>query len=548
LTCLAFALWAPRLAGPLDLRFDAGVYYITGTALAEGKGYRLLNEPGEIEAIQYPPGLPLMVAGFQRVLGTSDPAIIGRWLRITYCALFLLYVPLVYLLACQYLRQPYALLAALGTTISQHTYFLSDLLFAELPFAVAGVGFVLCLQSSGKLSRYGGSSVLAVLAYSLRAAGIALLAAWIAQSLFARRWKEAAFAAAVSLALVVSWQTYVANVKASPEYEHPAYAYQRAPYQFYNVTYFENILLADPFTPQRGLLSAGAMVARVGRNLLYAPLYVGEVVTASHSFWETAVRNSQHRAGIDVVSPQCVAIPIYVAGAVALLGLAILFVRGITFVPLYIAATLAMVSVTPWPEQMMRYLTPMIPFIAIVFGCGVSSVRSWCASRPGSRVCRGLSLAATGMMVMALGVESANVFQTFRHRWREGATVVETGERTGPRLFYYGPKWAAFDRSLVWLQEHAVAGTTLATTHPQRAYMMTGLKAIMPPYESDPAEAQRMLDAVPIEYVVVDNLDELGAVRDYAARCLATNRTKWREVYVDRSGGTIVYQRLKADR
>ena len=60
---VAAALWVPRLTGPIDLRYDAGVYYTLGTALAEGRGYRLLNEPGEIEAIQYPPLLPLIVAG-----------------------------------------------------------------------------------------------------------------------------------------------------------------------------------------------------------------------------------------------------------------------------------------------------------------------------------------------------------------------------------------------------------------------------------------------------------------------------------------------------
>ena len=46
LVALATALWLPRLRGPLDLRYDAGVYYILGTSLAEGRGYRLLSEPG----------------------------------------------------------------------------------------------------------------------------------------------------------------------------------------------------------------------------------------------------------------------------------------------------------------------------------------------------------------------------------------------------------------------------------------------------------------------------------------------------------------------
>ena len=55
LLALNTALWAPRAYGPIELRWDAGVYYVLGTSLAEGKGYRLLNEPGEIRAVKYPP-------------------------------------------------------------------------------------------------------------------------------------------------------------------------------------------------------------------------------------------------------------------------------------------------------------------------------------------------------------------------------------------------------------------------------------------------------------------------------------------------------------
>jgi hypothetical protein len=40
-----------------------------------------LDEPGEIEAIQYPPLVPLIVAAHQRVLGTSDPLKVGSWKR-----------------------------------------------------------------------------------------------------------------------------------------------------------------------------------------------------------------------------------------------------------------------------------------------------------------------------------------------------------------------------------------------------------------------------------------------------------------------------------
>ena len=74
---LAIMLWLPRLTGPIDLRWDAGVYYLLGTSLATGHGYRILSEPGSPEAVQYPPLLPVVVALFERALGSIVPAVIG---------------------------------------------------------------------------------------------------------------------------------------------------------------------------------------------------------------------------------------------------------------------------------------------------------------------------------------------------------------------------------------------------------------------------------------------------------------------------------------
>src|SRR3954452_5090356 len=88
---LCIVLWIPRLNGPIDLRWDAGVYYVLGTSLATGHGYRMLSEPGSPEAIQYPPLLPAFVALHQRVLGSTDPAVVGPWLRSSFAALFLGY-------------------------------------------------------------------------------------------------------------------------------------------------------------------------------------------------------------------------------------------------------------------------------------------------------------------------------------------------------------------------------------------------------------------------------------------------------------------------
>src|SRR5881275_2079731 len=88
---VAILLWAPRLSGPIDLRWDAGVYYVLGTSLATGLGYRILSEPGAPEALQYPPLLPAIVALHEEVLGSTDPLVVAPWLRRSYAVLYLIY-------------------------------------------------------------------------------------------------------------------------------------------------------------------------------------------------------------------------------------------------------------------------------------------------------------------------------------------------------------------------------------------------------------------------------------------------------------------------
>src|SRR5207249_9400317 len=89
------------------------------------------------------------------------------------------------------------------------------------------------------------SGFLGVAAYLLRTAGLALLLAWIAESLIRRRFRQAAFRAAVAALPVLLWQVHIWRVIASDEYNRPAYAYQRADYQYANVTYGKNSGLVD---------------------------------------------------------------------------------------------------------------------------------------------------------------------------------------------------------------------------------------------------------------------------------------------------------------
>src|SRR3982751_5920334 len=50
----ALTSWVPRGGGPIDLRWDGGAYYILGTSLVEGDGYRMRSEPGGLPSSLHP--------------------------------------------------------------------------------------------------------------------------------------------------------------------------------------------------------------------------------------------------------------------------------------------------------------------------------------------------------------------------------------------------------------------------------------------------------------------------------------------------------------
>ena len=219
---LALLLWAPRLSGPIDLRWDAGVYYLLGTSLAKGEGYRIASEPGSPEALQYPPLLPALVALHQWALATTDPAIVAPRLRGSYAALFVIYSLVVLALAKRYLSPGFALAATALCLLHIMTIFLSDLLFAELPFAVISVVFVLVaargLPMSRAWVRETVSFALATAGFFLRTMGVVLLAAWVMEALIRRRWQLAVGRGALALIPIIVWQAHMARVRASDEY------------------------------------------------------------------------------------------------------------------------------------------------------------------------------------------------------------------------------------------------------------------------------------------------------------------------------------------
>src|SRR5690242_17625862 len=174
-------------------------------------------------------------------MGTTNYFRVGCALRITYFVLSGLFLMMAYALARSLLSPGYAALLGGIIALSFYSFLeLSDILYAEMPFAVAATGFLLSQENSHRRFFSFASGVFGIAAYLLRTAGLALLVAWIAESLIRRRFRQAAIRLLISTLPVLLWQGHIWRISHSSEYLHPAYSYQRADYYYPNVSYAQN--------------------------------------------------------------------------------------------------------------------------------------------------------------------------------------------------------------------------------------------------------------------------------------------------------------------
>jgi hypothetical protein len=516
LLTVVLLLWTPRLHGPIDLRWDGAVYYVLGTSLAEGRGYRLLNEPGEVEAVQYPPVLPALVAAVQMIAGTSDSVRVGHALRLLFLAFSLAYVAASYVLARRMLAPGLSLLAGALVALHFNTLFLSDLCYTEIPFGLVTVLFVLAARS-GSLALTGALGAIGVL---LRSSGLALFAAWVGEALVRRRLRQAALRAAIAAVPILAWQAHVSRVATSPQYLQPAYEYQRAAYQYSNVTYAENLSLVDPFQPERGRISPGGLAVRSVRNAAYMPQRLGEAVSAFRSDWQTALRLDAH----GLAGTATIRAPLLLLGLAVLAGLAGLAGRGEWLLPLVVVTSLALVSTAPWPQQFPRYLASLTPLLAVGLGVALDG-------RGSGRRSRLTRAVLVPVVVGALAMQVFVVAESFAAKHSPVEYLDRSGSRASVRLFFYGPAWRSFDEALQWLRARTDPAAVVATAEPHVAFQRTGRKAVLPPMEADVEEAQRLLDTVPVAYLVIDEGQTLDIASRYGEPVVRAYPERWELVY-----------------
>jgi hypothetical protein len=108
-------------------------------------------------------------------------------------------------------------------------------------------------------------------------------------------------------------------------------------------------------------------------------------------------------------------------------------------------------------------------------------------------------------------------------------------------LFSHDRSWQAFEEAANWIDAHARPDAIVATTAPHFLYLLTGLRTVIPPMEPDPAHARRLIEAVPISYVIIDELKFLDMSRRYARPAVEGDPLGWHPVHS--INGTQIYER-----
>ena len=99
------------------------------------------------------------------------------------------------------------------------------------------------------------------------------------------------------------------------------------------------------------------------------------------------------------------------------------------------------------------------------------------------------------------------------------------------KVLNYGREWHSLDYAFEWVRKNAPPAAVVGTIVPHLAYLRTGHKAVLPPFESNPEVASRLLDEVPVSYLVLDTFGRPGTTERYTAPIIAGRTHEWQLVF-----------------
>jgi hypothetical protein len=291
------------------------------------------------------------------------------------------------------------------------------------------------------------------------------------------------------------------------------------------------------------MLSPQLLAKRIAGNLLYMPASLGATVSVGSEWLRNGLKRVNKHFGALRVPLWLVEVPLALLGALVLLGLVLLTLRGEWLIVLYVAGSIGLICLTPWPTEVIRYTWPLIPLLSLALFTTLIEIRNRLSKvAPKMRSSAGVAFVTAvvfGVFSMQLVVLGRSYAKSAKASYK-----TKTGQQQEYRLFFYTEAWQLHDAALDWLAGEADPHEIVATSTHHWVYLKTGLRAVMPPFEADVRAAQRLVDSVPVSYLIVDNLEFRDMSRRYAAPIVEAFPEDWELIYTSVERGSRIYRRV----
>ncbi len=445
---------------------DNAAYYALTRALATGRGYVDLIAPGTPPETVYPPGFPLLMVPFYWLGGGSFFVLKLESLVAGAVVLWATWklareargVP-------EWVAPAAVWLVGLAPVFRTYTsYVLSDMSYTAAT-TVALVFFQRARpaadETEGEESSSGpgrwwiAGTLVSVLAFAVRTAGVALLGAALLTAAFRRRWGRAALSAVAIALAVVPWLAWTG---------------QRPPE---TGGYMEQVRASDRLDPESPPMSLGEYPVRAMENFA---VYAFQDLPGL--FWP----QTPPPLAVTVFGA-IVGIALVVMGAVVLARR-----RGLAVYDLFALLSVAILLVWPWTGD--RFLLPLVPILWIFMLTGLDAA---------SRFLTGGPRAAGWMTAGLIAVLAAGAALQVPGQWKETRAYLDGDEMTG-----YEPFFQDYLDASRWVGDNAPDAVILARKPTLTWYWSGGRPSVVYPFHGDPERTWEFIRRKGITHIVLD--------------------------------------------
>src|SRR5574341_560186 len=469
---LLMALWYfnPRM----EHWDDNAEFIILARSIVQGRWMQLINQPDSPRSDKFPFGFPLLLAGIEWLAPGNLLA-----MKAFVLALYVLAMPVAYLLLRRYLPALPALAATTLTLLNPLLLSFSYQVMSEVPYLLASLLALLCLEraeepaEAGRVRALVAGALLAVAATTIRPVGPALFGGAVLWYLVRREYRRGLLVAGIYLGVLLTLHVLGARV--------------------FGPFYVQEAMKVDPKLPELGEMGPAKIPERILGNLeAYGLALIPRALVAA-------------------AKPPL--LNLLVAG-ICLVG-AIRVPSGRMLPFFFLLAYGGFLALWPSSIPQRRYLMPIIPLLLLCFLNGLSTALRFILQWPKRLQAYRASLGA-GLFFITAGIMIILYSLTLYRTRAEYNLVYQLG-------------WKSYFEAAAWLKDHSPPDAVVVTRKPFQVHLISQRKTVGFLLSPDPEAVIEDMRRYRATFVVLDSV-KLG-MRKYLISVINAHREQFELVY-----------------